>query len=193
MDCSVVILAAGLSGRMGKTKFALRFNNEKIFLEEIVFQYLSFGCGEVVIVLNIEGYGEFKKFNINFPENVIIAINHYPEKGRMYSLKAGLDILNKRNVTFVHNADNPFVMRDVLKLLFDCILNSDFCVPVYKGRGGHPVLLSENVIRDLFAEDKTDITLRDFLSRYDGKRVDVKSDSVLVNINTPEDYRGYFG
>jgi CTP:molybdopterin cytidylyltransferase MocA len=84
-------------------------------------------------------------------------------------------------------------MRDVLKLLFDCILNSDFCVPVYKGRGGHPVLLSENVIRDLFAEDKTDITLRDFLSRYDGKRVDVKSDSVLVNINTPEDYRGYFG
>jgi len=192
MDCSVIILAAGRSGRMGKPKFALRYNDEMIFLEEVVSQFLTFGCGEIVIVLNDEGYSGFQNLNIAFPENIKIEINHHPEKGRFFSLQIGLSSLNSKRYVFVHNVDNPFVTQRDLGLLFNGISGYDFCVPVYEGRGGHPVLLSETVIDGILSENDVNITLRDIMKRYYGKRVEAESDKILVNINTVEDYREFF-
>jgi CTP:molybdopterin cytidylyltransferase MocA len=192
MEYSVVILAAGRSGRMGEPKFALRFNDEKIFLEEIVSQYLAFGCKEIVVVLNKEGKILFDKLNLRLPGVAKIVINHHPEYERFYSLKTGLDSLVNSNYVFIHNIDNPLVDKDTLKLLFKYADTYDYCVPVYKDRGGHPVLLSGKVVEAILREDETGINFRDFLRRYYGKKIDVKSEKILVNINTPEEYGNFF-
>jgi len=192
MECSVIILAAGRSGRMGKQKFALKFNKKKTFLEEIIDKYNSFGCNEIIVILNAEGKELFDKTNPKFPGNVKIAINKHPELERFYSLKTGLNYLKNKNKVFVHNVDNPLIEADVLKSLFSYSNEDDYYVPVYKGRGGHPVLLSKNVVEDILAENDITTNLRDFLNRYDSKRIEVESDKVLVNINTEEEYRIYF-
>ncbi len=88
--------------------------------------------------------------------------------------------------------DNPFINHYVLQLLFDQLGKGDFAVPVYKGKGGHPVLLSEKVITDIIAEKKHDLNFRDFLKDYSKQKVEVDDETVLVNINTVEEYRNYF-
>lgn len=191
-DCSVVILAAGRSSRMGKAKFALRFSSEKIFLKEIIDQYLLFGCRDVVVVLNEKGENLLNQLHHSLPEQVKIAINHHPEKGRFYSIKTGIKQTTQKNFVFVHNVDNPFVNKEVLKLLFNGIPNADYCFPVYNGRGGHPVLLSGNIVKGVISEKENDISLREFLKRYEGRKLMVNSDKVLVNINTMKEYLRFF-
>ena len=193
MEYSVVILAAGRSGRMGEPKFALRFNDEKIFLEEIVGQYLAFGCKEIVVVMNGDGKKLFDKLNLRLPGIAKIVINRHPEYERFYSLKTGLNSLANSNYIFIHNIDNPFVDKNVLKLLFNTINDADYCTPIFNNRGGHPVLLSNNVVKEILKEDDIEVNLRDFLKQYRGKRIEVLSDMILVNINTPEEYEKFFG
>ncbi|MCD4695433.1 MAG: hypothetical protein K8S16_04250, partial [Bacteroidales bacterium] len=93
---------------------------------------------------------------------------------------------------FIHNVDNPFVNHCVLQLLFDQLGKGDFAVPVYKGKGGHPVLLSEKIITAIIAEKEHDLNLRDFLKDYSRQEVEVDDETVLVNINTMEEYGNYF-
>ncbi len=192
MECSAIILAAGRSGRMGKPKFALKFNRGKIFLEEIVAQFSNFGCKEIIVVLNEEGKKLFDKLNLRLSGVAKIVINHHPEYERFYSLKTGLISLVNSNNVFIHNIDNPFVDEDVLKLLLNAINDTDYCTPTFNSRGGHPVLLSKNVVKEILTEDDIEINLRDFLKRYNGKRVEAQSDKILVNINTPEEYGNFF-
>ncbi len=189
MECSVVILAAGRSGRMGEPKFALKFNDEKIFLEEIVDQYLAFGCKEIVVVMNGDGKKLFDKLNLRLPGIAKIVINHHPEYERFYSLKTGLNSLANSNYIFIHNIDNPFVDKGVLKLLLRSVSEFDYCHPAYNGRGGHPVILSEIVVKAIINEEDNRITLRDYLQKFQGKRIEVDNDIILVNINTIEEYR----
>ena len=188
MDCSVIVLAAGFSGRMGIPKFALKFDENRTFLEEIVEQYNMFGCQEMVIVLNEEGKKLYDELNIPFAQNVKIVINHHPEYERFYSIKTGLKNLKSERKKFIHNVDNPFVSQGVLKILFNSISDADYCFPVCKGRGGHPVLLSESVVKDITEFKDSSITLRDFLKAYSGNRVEVNYEKVLVNINTMDEY-----
>ena len=103
MDCSVIVLAAGFSGRMGIPKFALRFDENRTFLEEVVEQYDIFGCQEIIIILNKVGKKQYDELNIPFAQNVKIVINHHPEYERFYSIKAGLKNIKSDRKIFIHN------------------------------------------------------------------------------------------
>ena len=191
--CSALILAAGKSSRMGKPKFALKFNKKLTFLEEIINRYRSFGCQEIVIVMNEIGKDYLQSQSIELPDNCTIVINSHVEWERFYSVKLGLQALKLKTPTFIHNVDNPFVNYDVLASLVSQIEASDYIVPTYKGRGGHPILLSYRVYRALLAEEGNSLILSEFLKQYDKKRVIVDDDRVLININTKQVYKKMFG
>ncbi|MCD4695431.1 MAG: hypothetical protein K8S16_04240 [Bacteroidales bacterium] len=61
-----------------------------------------------------------------------------------------------------------------------------------KGDFAAPVLLSEKVITDIIAEKEHDLNFRDFLKDYSKQKVEVDDETVLVNINTMEEYGNYF-
>ena len=186
--CSALILAAGKSSRMGKPKFALKFNKKLTFLEEIINHYTSFGCQEIVIVMNEIGKDYLQSQSIELPDNCTIVINSHLEWERFYSVKTGLQTLKLKTPTFIHNVDNPFVNTAILDDMLRVSANSDYIVPVYKHRGGHPILLSKKVINALILEEKNDLILSNFLKRYDKNTLKVTDSKVLVNINTVEDY-----
>lgn len=188
---SVIVLAAGHSSRMGMPKFTLKFKENRTFLEEIIDQYNSFGCYKIVVVLNKIGLEVLQKTSIMLSNNVNLAENEHPEWERFYSIKVGFKKILNDFPVFIHNVDNPFVNHVVLgKLLSKA--NSDFVVPVYQNKGGHPILISKKVGKDILDESNNEIILSDFLNKFEKTRIQVNDKSILVNINTQTQYEKYF-
>jgi molybdenum cofactor cytidylyltransferase len=187
---SVIILAAGISSRMGMPKFSLKFNKDFTFLGNIISEYRAFSCTELVVVVNDEGALYLDEYKMCMEGAVKIAVNSHPEWERFYSLKTGLKVLDNINQqVFIHNVDNPFVNQAVLEALTEKSLDADYVSPVYKGRGGHPILLSERILADIISEKHNQLDFREYLNRYSKKMVEVDDKNVLVNINTPEEYK----
>ena len=188
---SVIILAAGQSTRMGRPKFALKFDEKFTFLEKIITGYNSFGCRQIIVVLNEEGELYLKENPIKFFDNISIVTNFHLEWERFYSIKVGLKQLNPSSGAFIHNVDNPFVNIQVLKSLQGELAETDYVVPFFKGRGGHPVLLSKKIIKHIIAEKSNELNFRGFLKRHTKKVVEVGNERVLVNVNTGKDYKRF--
>ncbi len=188
---STIILSAGKSSRMGQPKYALQCPNGKSFLEQIIENFLKFGCREIVVVLNAEGFTDLSKKSDLFPKNVKFVRNDFPEYQRFYSLKLGAMALENPYPIFVHNVDNPFVCSEVLNELLQNLPNADYILPEFDGKGGHPILLSEKVVQTLRACSENSTHLRDFLTKFSAKRIPVQTSTILANLNTEEDYRTY--
>jgi len=188
---SAIILSAGRSSRMGVPKFSLQFDDNITFLENLVYEYSTFGCREIVVVMNIDGFSLLSQLNIKLPDSATVVVNQHPEWERFYSLKLAAKALKDIKPVFVSNIDNPFVNHKLLDSLSNSRSGADYINPVYNGRGGHPFLLSEKVVADLRVEEKDQIHLKEFLGQYSKKSVEVDDEKILLNINTDEDFREY--
>ncbi|RLD76154.1 MAG: hypothetical protein DRJ10_14025 [Bacteroidetes bacterium] len=188
---SVVILAAGKSSRMGTAKFLLKYDKATTFLEQIIKEYEAFACKEINVVLNEKGAELLKNEFVNFSDKIKIVINYHPEWERFYSLKLGLQELDKKQKVFIHNVDNPFVNHMVLQSLIDNTPGFDYSVPTHNGRGGHPILLSEKVIKSIVDEKENSLNLKEYLSSFKKKSVNVSDEKVLINMNTKKEYNSY--
>ncbi|NOU17942.1 MAG: NTP transferase domain-containing protein [Bacteroidales bacterium] len=187
---SAIILSAGKSSRMGVHKFSLKYNATTTFLEDLINQYNAYGCEEIIVVLNPDGKTFLEQLNLNLPSIVKVVINEHPEWERFYSLKLAANGFCKFQSTFVSNIDNPFVDLKVLESLAKS--DTEYSYPVFNGRGGHPFLISKNVIADLASEPKDEIHLKEFLGRYSKSAIDVDDEKVLLNVNTEEEYKRLF-
>jgi len=188
IDCSVIILAAGQSRRMGYPKFTIPFNKKDSFLDVIIDQYHSFGCKNIITVLNNEGINYIEKQGHSYPNNVSFVTNLHLEYGRFYSIKLGLKKLPNTHPVFIHNVDNPFVNHDTLQKLISN-LSFDYVTPSFKGRGGHPILISDRITQQIISQDENNLILSEFLKRFKKHRIEVDDRNILVNINTPEEYQ----
>ncbi len=189
---SALILAAGNSARMGKPKFMLKFDENHTFLEKIIKGYQNFGCIEIIVVLNPSGDEILKQYKSKIVENEHIIINPNPERERFFSIKTGLKAFRNPENVFIHPVDNPFVNKNVLELLFQKSGNSDYQVPEYQGKGGHPILISKNVIERICNSTETDINSKIFLKQFIQLRVNVDAPEILININNLDDYKSFF-
>jgi molybdenum cofactor cytidylyltransferase len=192
LNFSVIVLAAGNSTRMGVPKFSLRFNSKHAFIEHIAHKYHELGCKEIVVVVNESGYSLIMENTFNFPENVKFVINEHPEWDRFYSVKRGLQNLIEIQPTFILNVDNPFINPEVIYALLNEKDNANYFYPTYMGKGGHPVLLSENIVNKIINEKENQLHFREYLNRYTKKTIEVDNENCLININIKEEYKKYF-
>ena len=188
-DCSVVILAAGNSSRMGSPKFALTLSDGRMFIENIVKQYVEFGCMEVIVVINNDGKLHLDEHPINADAEITYAINQHPEYERFYSVQTGLSKVLSNHPVFIHNADNPFANHEVLKALYSSRTGADLIKPVFKKTGGHPILISNKIVKDIVSYKNYDIHLNDFLKNYSIKTIKINDEKILINVNTMSDYK----
>lgn len=185
-----IILAAGYSSRMKTPKPLLSFDSNVTFIQKIVSTYLTWGCNMVTIVINRELLKH--SFFSDPPEKCTIVVNEHPEYERFYSVKLGSQQMQAFEYCFLQDADNPFTTNDTLDELF---LNKDsrsVIVPSFQGKGGHPILLGNTPIK-LIATHETDSgNLKEILKQVTSKKIEMNDVSVLININTPEEYLKYF-
>jgi len=188
---SAIILAAGFSNRMGQCKALLSFDKEKTFLEKIIEEYIKFGTSEIVVVINKTIENELIN-NAHFDEKVKFVINHKPEIGRWSSIITGLKELKNEGNCFIQNVDNPFVTSELLVDIDKNINADNYVVPVFKAKGGHPIIIGHEIIKNILTFDDTDRDLKEYLTKFKRTEVEVNDENILININTMEDYMKYF-
>ena len=186
---STIILAGGKSARMGYPKPWLKKENNTTFLADIVTTYKLLGLNGIVVVLNENFASEkWQKELAEVEQNATIIINSEVDNGRLYSIQLGINATKSENV-FIHNVDNPFVECEVLKQL---LLNTGECeitIPSYKGKGGHPVIINKSVKNEILKNYQDYGTLKDVFSKFSKKYIEINCCSILININTPQDFK----
>jgi len=188
INCSVVILAAGRSRRMKSPKFDLQYKNDLTFLDHTIKEYSTFGCEKIIIVLNKKGIEIINKNPIKYDDSIIFIENNHLYYERFYSIKLGLENLSNTHPVFIHNVDNPIISHNILQNLISN-LSFDFITPSFKGRGGHPILISFKVAQQIISQEKNNLILSEFLKRFKKQRIEVDDKNILLNINTPEEYQ----
>lgn len=186
---SVVILAAGLSERMGFLKPLLKFDEFDNFLSHIVSEYEKIAIPEIIVVTNEAvrvAIGE-KKIG-----NAKIIINKNPGLGRFGSIKIGLNEVKKKNACFICNADNPFINTALLIKMASKVKEENYIVPEFEGKGGHPILMGCKVMEAICKQKQNDVDLREVLRPFERMNITTDDERILYNINTKEDYNYYF-
>jgi len=187
-----MILAGGESSRMGYPKHWLLDRNGITFMESLVQTYKAAGCEQIVVIVNGDScHGKWAKYLDDISSFVLVVENTNVDKGRFYSVKLAVEHLTELDFVYLQNVDNPLTNQDLLKLLMDNRLEEGLVIPTFKGKGGHPVLLSANIIKDLKQIKDNSLILRDVLNSYQRNYLPVPWEHVLVNINTPVAYTNY--
>jgi len=181
-----IILAAGNSSRMGQPKPFVKLNNRLTLLENLVVELKNCNIKQIVAVLNNQGNQILETHYSYLKQAIEIVINPYPEKGRLFSLKTGI---TKTGITplFVQNVDNPFIHKELIDGMSNLLTKSAFVVPEYQHKGGHPVLISAEIVDDMLNKSLHTDNLRTFLSHYKKITYACTFQEILLNLNQPSD------
>ena len=182
-----VILAAGMSSRMGETKQLLRLG-EHTLLDQVLANVRASGVDEIVLVL---GHAAEKIMDSVTGENVKIAINRAYREGMGTSLRMGLSALPSGiDAALIVLADQPFVRPATLKQLMDQYRksNAQIVIPMYKGFRGNPVLLDHSVFPEVMALNG-DIGCRALFGNHlEGiVKVSVEDLGILLDLDSKDD------
>ncbi|KPK88844.1 MAG: hypothetical protein AMJ88_18365 [Anaerolineae bacterium SM23_ 63] len=189
---AAVILAAGRSIRMGRSKLELPWENGQSIISHVVEVFLEGGASHVLVVTG--GTREAIHASLIGME-VDFAYNpDYATGGMLSSLKVGLRALETRRIegALVSPADLPMLLPTTVQRLIQVWEDESpsIVAPSYEERRGHPVLISRKEWKAI-QKLRDDQTLRDFLRQREGEisYLVVDDPGVLYDLDTPEDYR----
>jgi CTP:molybdopterin cytidylyltransferase MocA len=184
----VVILAAGKSERMKTLKALLSFDKHRSFLGKIISTYHNWGCNEIVVVTNDKAAVLLKR-SVPGIGNVTLVINDHLEYERFYSVKLGLGAIRSSSFCFIQNVDNPFIDSQILDLLYQHRSTEKYVSPVFGNKGGHPVLLNRENMNRICNWNENSANFKDVLNTMESLNVEMPDDRVLININSPAEYK----
>lgn len=180
-----IILAAGLSSRMGAFKPLLEI--EGVSMVRRVVQLMQGAGAHPVVVVT----GHRRRELEEHLQGAGVELVHNPDYAstqQFDSLRLALARLEGRcDRLLVSPADIPLVQPETVAALLRT--PGEFVRPLCRGRGGHPVLLSGNLIPALLCYDGPD-GLRGAI-RQSGcavQNVAVEDGGVLMDNDTPEDF-----
>ncbi len=186
---SIIILAAGLSRRMGQAdKLFLPFGSTTI-LEEVIANIIPLLTEELIIVTSPLTHEKIKSLNI---QGVRLVLNEDHETGMTSSIQKGVE-----NATQGHYmiclGDQPKIDTATYQKLIESHLNqSDHAItlPFYEGRKGNPVIFG-GVYRAAILSHTQPEGCKEIVkvNNQHINAVEVADSGVMMDIDTPEDYQ----
>lgn len=192
LGVGAVILAAGLSRRMGRPKLMMAWG-ESTVIGSVIHAVLEGGISPIIVVTG-GARQEVEAAVKEFPVETIY--NPAYEQGEMLSsVQAGLRALNQRaEAAMVVLGDQPQIQTETVRALISGYHenNTPLLIPSFQRRRGHPWLVGSGFWEEILALIPP-YTLRDFLNQNAGMitYMTVDNDSVLQDLDTPEDYGLY--
>lgn len=180
MNISSVILAAGFSSRANAFKMTLPFKEKTVL--QCCIDSLSNVSDEIVVVTGFKH--EIISELLKNERNINIVHNKSYKDGMFSSLKVGIKNV-KGDKFFFTPGDYPIISEATYKTLLK--FNGDVCIPIYKGKKGHPVLIDSKHINDILNNSKYN-SLRDFVHSKSYSLVEVDDMGILQDIDTYDDY-----
>lgn len=182
-----ILLAAGLSRRMGRAKLVLPLGGRPV-LRHSAERLLAAGLSPVVVVTGREHAATASALA---GLAVDIVANPNPEAGQASSIRVGVASLPPdAEAALVALGDQPFVPADVIRRLSDAFRSTHkpIAAPRYRDGLGNPVLFGAAVFAELLALGG-DRGARAVVDRDPGRVALVDVDQLMPqDIDTPEDY-----
>ena len=193
---AALILAAGRSSRMGRSKALLRqIQSGNTFAGHLIRVSRAAGLSPVLVVGragDLELQAEVDRLG------AVFVVNSDPDRGQLSSLLAGLAAadLPDLQAIMVMPVDVPLVSTAVLVALLSAASGSGAQIirAAHQGRHGHPVLFKRAVFGELRAADPSlgaRAVVRADPSRV--KDVEVRDPGVTLDLDTATDYLRAFG
>ena len=177
-----VMLAAGLSSRMGKWKMMMPWGAGTI-LDSALSSALSF-CDRVVLVTGHRS-DELAAYYENHPAIEILFNPDYHD-GMFSSVQRGCAAVQGRRF-FLALGDMPEVGIDVYRALWSCADEHSCIIPRYNLGKGHPILLPRGAI-DVIQRATEGSTLKDVIKELQTSIISVTEQGIHWDIDTPEQY-----
>lgn len=186
---SAVVLAAGLSRRMGVQKVLLPFGGKSV-IAHIVDQLLASKVDKVCVVTGHQAERIREELS---SRPVSIVDNPDYESGMLSSVRCGLRALPQQcKGVLVALGDQPSITSKLVNLMIQSFSASGrrILVPCYDGKRGHPILFSAHYRQEILT-DYGDVGLRGLLHAHPDEvfELTVSTAAVLSDMDVPEDYR----
>lgn len=186
-----VVLAAGLSRRMGQPKVLLPWTSRMTIIEHIITQLMMARVDHIVVVTGNRA-GEVRRLASGRGAETV----HNPdyEAGEMLSsLKAGLEALPPNMAAaLVVLGDQPRIQPRVISQVMMSYAegHGQIVAPTYQGERGHPILIDRRYWPEILALPPGSAP-RDVIKKYPAETalIDVNTDSILGDVDTPDDYQ----
>lgn len=187
-----IVAASGPSTRMGRSK-ALLDAGGRSFLARIVKAFHEGGADPILVVVRDPEGPEGREAQAS---GALAIHNPDPSPGPIASLQAGIRSLPTTVAgTFFCPVDHPLFLSGTVAELSTAFHQSGapIVAPTWEGRRGHPVLFARGLFPELL-EETLPHGARSVVRRYLESRVQIPvgDPGILVDIDTPEDYRRHF-
>lgn len=188
MRIGAVIVAAGMSRRMQDFKQLMKIG-ELTMAERVVTTITQAGVNDIVVVTGYraeEVEAELSKFGVAFVRN-----EDYQNTQMFESAKLGLNyLLGTCDRVLFTPVDIPFFSIDTVKRLLD--EEGDILIPVYEGRGGHPICFSASLIPGILeynGERGLKGAIDSLRSQCVFKLVETDDPGMIMDADTKEDFK----
>lgn len=183
---SSVVLAAGMSTRMGTPKALLDWGGEPLICFQ-VRQLLDAGVDEVIVVLGYKADDisrEMRRLKCR------IMLNPRYHMGRAASLRIGAKAVDRdAEAILITNVDSPRSADFLRKLIAGHAADSAITRPVFEGKHGHPVIVSGHLRPELLEVADVSGGMMAVIEAHRAEIVDVATDATCdLDFNTPEEY-----
>ena len=176
---TVIILAAGLSERMGENKMLLPFNGHELILETISKTLLY--TDNVITVI---GYQKERMEEVLMDSGSEIVYAPDYLAGQMASTKRGIEAVHDDDFAILPG-DLPFITLDDFIGCENALSGHQAARCVSHGIPGHPVMIRKEHRERILSFHGT---MKDYLSLYDISTYNASPGSVF-DADTPERYR----
>lgn len=185
---TAIVLAAGESKRMGEPKMLMPWGKSTV-LQTVISTLQSAGVKDILVVTG----GAHQQVEALIGKTVETVFNEDYQNGEMLSsIQLGLTVkMREASAALICLGDQPQVEERSVRKICNAFLTSKskIVVPSYQMQRGHPWLVARSVWDELLAL-KSPKTPRDFL-RKNARSIQyviVETQSVIADLDTPEDY-----
>jgi len=195
-DVDGIILAAGLSTRMGVPKVLLELEGVPLVLR-VMRAALESRLRNVIVVVDSSKLDLMDRLSRSEQPRLRIVVNPHPEDGMSSSLKLGITDTEPASIgAMVLLADQPLVTGEVIDDLLAIFAARDgmIVLPTIHGRRTTPALFPRHLFAELL-EITGDVGGREVIKRHEELVVTLELSSRYddADIDTPEDVKALAG
>ncbi len=198
-----ILLAAGLSTRMGQPKQLLPFGNSTI-IETVIDNMLSSNFDDVRVVL---GHCAEEIEELIRDRGVLTVYNPDYRAGMLSSAQIGIKSIKYPNLSTTTReksndtnrdafsimlVDQPFITTEIINTTIDGYrqTNKGISIPSYNYQRGHPVIFHYKYAKEIVALDESSDGMRSLYKSHADEihYVNVDTDNIIKDIDYPDDY-----